>query len=130
MAAHGEQESLLHHAAWTGETETILDLLERGDDPNELDDNGWTPLHVATLSGNIESVRILIRSGANPAARNGDGHTPLELAEERGHREVSYALRLRSDAAMRYRHVDWAAAVTWKMLMVPESRFRRLKQPD
>ena len=70
------------------------DLLERVADPNELDDLGWTPLQTAVLSGDIKSVRVLIRSGANPAARSGDGRTPLELAEERGHREVSYALRV------------------------------------
>ena len=40
------------------------------------------------------------------------------------------ALRLRTDAAKRYRRVDRAIAVIWKMLMVAESRFRRLKAPD
>ena len=56
MATSGEQESLLHHASWTGETERILGLLEQGTDPNELDHLGWTPLHTDALSGNIESV--------------------------------------------------------------------------
>ena len=94
MTGHAEPESLLHHAAWAGETETVLDLLERGEDPNELDDFGWTPLHMAAMSGSIESVRVLIRSGASLAIRNEDGCTPLELALERGHREVAYALRV------------------------------------
>ena len=37
----------------------------------------------------------------------------------------SAGLRLRTDAAKRYRRVDRAIAVIWKMLMEAESRFRR-----
>jgi transposase-like protein len=40
------------------------------------------------------------------------------------------ALRLRTDAAKRYRKVENATAVIWKMLMVAQSRFRRLHEPD
>lgn len=36
------------------------------------------------------------------------------------------SLRLRTDAAKRYKRVDRAIAVIWKMLMVVEQRFRRL----
>ena len=39
------------------------------------------------------------------------------------------ALRLRTDAAKRYKRVDRATAVIWKTLMVAEKRFRRLKAP-
>ena len=39
------------------------------------------------------------------------------------------ALRLRTDAAKRYKRVDRATAVIWKMLMIAEQRFRRLKAP-
>ena len=40
------------------------------------------------------------------------------------------ALRLRTDAAKRFKRVDRAIAVIWKMLLVAESRFRRLKAPE
>ncbi len=40
------------------------------------------------------------------------------------------SLRLRTDAANRYKRVDRAIAVIWKMLMVVEQRFRRLNAPD
>ena len=36
------------------------------------------------------------------------------------------ALRLRTDAAKRYKRVDRATAVMWRLLMVAERRFRRL----
>ena len=40
------------------------------------------------------------------------------------------ALRLRTDAAKRFKRVDGAIAVIWKMLLVAESRFRRMKAPE
>ena len=40
------------------------------------------------------------------------------------------ALRLRTDAAKRYKRVDRATAVIWKMLLVAETRFRRLTAPE
>ena len=40
------------------------------------------------------------------------------------------ALRLRTDAARRYKRVDSAIAVIWKMLMVAGKRFRRLQAPE
>ena len=39
------------------------------------------------------------------------------------------ALRLRTDAAKRYKKVENATAVIWKMLMLAERRFRRLDAP-
>jgi transposase-like protein len=40
------------------------------------------------------------------------------------------ALRLRTDAAKRYKKVASATAVIWKMLMLAEQRFRRLDAPE
>ena len=40
------------------------------------------------------------------------------------------SLRLRTDAAKRYKRVDRAIAVICKMLMVVKQRFRRLNAPD
>ncbi len=40
------------------------------------------------------------------------------------------ALRLRTDAAKRFKRVDRATAVIWKMLMVAQTRFRRLNAPE
>jgi putative transposase len=40
------------------------------------------------------------------------------------------ALRLRTDAAKRFKRVERATAVIWKMLMVAEQRFRRLNAPE
>lgn len=40
------------------------------------------------------------------------------------------ALRLRTDAAKRYKKVANATAVIWKMLLIAEQRFRKLDAPD
>jgi len=40
------------------------------------------------------------------------------------------ALRLRTDAAKRYKKVASATAVIWKMLLVAEQSFRKLDAPD
>ena len=40
------------------------------------------------------------------------------------------SLRLRTDAVKRYKRVDRAIAVIWKMLMVVKKRFRRLNAPE
>jgi len=40
------------------------------------------------------------------------------------------ALRLRTDAAKRFKKVGNATAIIWKMLLVAERRFRRLTAPD
>jgi hypothetical protein len=39
-------------------------------------------------------------------------------------------LRLRTDAAQRYKKVDNATAVIWKMLLLTEQRFRKLDAPE
>jgi putative transposase len=40
------------------------------------------------------------------------------------------ALRLRRDAAKRFKRVDRATAVIWRMLTVAQQRFRRLNAPQ
>ena len=40
------------------------------------------------------------------------------------------ALRLRTDAAKRFKKADNATCVVWKMLMVAQSRFRKLNAPE
>ena len=40
------------------------------------------------------------------------------------------ALRLRTDAAKRFKRVENATAVIWKMLLIAEGRFRRLNAPE
>ena len=40
------------------------------------------------------------------------------------------ALRMRTDAAKRFKKVANATAVVWKMLLVAERKFRRINSPE
>jgi hypothetical protein len=45
--------------------------------------------------------------------------------------ELPFAgLRLRTDAAKRYKKVENATAVIWKMLLLAKQRFQRLDAPE
>ncbi|MEM7249115.1 MAG: ankyrin repeat domain-containing protein [Acidobacteriota bacterium] len=50
----------------TPEQAATLDLLlERGADPDQADDEGWTALHSAAMSGHVELARTLLNAGAS-----------------------------------------------------------------
>lgn len=40
------------------------------------------------------------------------------------------AMRLRTDAAKRFKKVENATAVIWKMMLIAEKRFRKLNAPE
>ena len=52
-------------------------LLKRGDNVDDVDDNGRTPLMLALNSWNIEVIETLLKRGANINAVDNDGRTPL-----------------------------------------------------
>lgn len=57
--------------------EDIPKLLARGDDINQQDADGNTPLHLATTFRKPESVRLLLDAGADPNIADTQGETPL-----------------------------------------------------
>ncbi|QIF02084.1 SMI1/KNR4 family protein [Roseimicrobium sp. ORNL1] len=61
--------SLLHVAAFTIDAELMSYLLEQKVDPNELDDNGYTPIDcVLPFAMNSPAVKLLQEKGGKPAA--------------------------------------------------------------
>jgi uncharacterized protein len=52
-------------------------LIDTGADPNDQDDNGWTPLHFAAQESSLDAVRLLLDAGANPGIQDRYGNTPL-----------------------------------------------------
>lgn len=72
----------LSDAAASGDVDRIQALLTRGEDPNEADARGWTPLHYAAKGRHERAVALLLAHGAAPDA---GGHlTPLHLAAGHG----------------------------------------------
>jgi cytohesin len=55
-------------------------MLDRGIDPNAMDNDRRTPLHGASATGQVELVRLLLDSGAQVGASDAAGVTPLHLA--------------------------------------------------
>ncbi|XP_072992094.1 potassium channel AKT1-like isoform X2 [Typha latifolia] len=60
-----------------GDDLLVQQLLRRGFDPNESDNNGRTALHIAASKGSVQCVRLLLDFGAHPNSRDSEGRVPL-----------------------------------------------------
>jgi ankyrin repeat protein len=74
--------------AANGDLERVQILLEKGADPNFVDDNGLTALHMAADRGHIEITRLLLNQGANVNAQDLNGDTPLHNACLCEHKDI------------------------------------------
>ena len=74
-AANGD--SLLILAAYHDHPQTVLMLLERGADPDRVNDRGQTALGAAVFRRSEPSVRALLEHGADPDA---GGRSAREIA--------------------------------------------------
>jgi ankyrin repeat protein len=85
---------LIHNAAWMGEEQILLRLLERGVDPDTRDTMlNATPLMHAALQGQIRVMELLLHAGADVNARADYGGTALMNAAEFGDTEcISFLL--------------------------------------
>lgn len=89
-------QSALHLAAASGNTECVRALLTHNADMNAADTLGRTPLHACAAAGNtaghVAVVQLLIENGANPTLKDQTGMGPLHIAAERGNDLVLEAL--------------------------------------
>ena len=73
-------------AAHAGATATVIELLNRGADPNFRDaTNGSTPLLLAAAGGHAGVVEALLGHGADPASTDREGRSALLYSARRGH---------------------------------------------
>jgi uncharacterized protein len=75
----------LYTAAALNEVDQLRTLLAQGEDPNQADEAGFTPLHLACQEWSVEAVRELIAAGAAVNAATESGYTPLILASFQAH---------------------------------------------
>lgn len=81
-------------AAQSNSVNQVKMFLERGDDPESMDDFDRTPLSVAVDNGNASMIRLLLAHGAN-AYKLGQGEmTPMASA-------ISYACFAGKEASIR-----------------------------
>jgi ankyrin repeat protein len=63
-----------------GDHATVRTILESGQDPNEIDEQGNAPIHHAMRKRDDEALRLLLGSGADPDMRDAGDRHPAELA--------------------------------------------------
>jgi hypothetical protein len=79
--------TLLHEAAYEGDTEMLEMLLAKGADVNIKNDAGLTPLYYAVQENNT-TTELLLAKGADVEVRNVSGQTLLHTAAEAGNTDV------------------------------------------
>ena len=77
-----QTDQALFAALAEGDAARVRDLLQRGADPNAIQQRGagkgWSPLRWALFSGDLRALRCLLHYGADPNRPDSFGQTPLE----------------------------------------------------
>ncbi|TKR95099.1 hypothetical protein L596_009314 [Steinernema carpocapsae] len=71
----------LHKAAYDGDALLVKTLLTQGVNPNECDQDSWTPLHYCAFYNKLKAMQILLNFSASSVnIPNKTGATPLHFA--------------------------------------------------
>lgn len=74
--------NLLHHAAYSDNSEVIKCLMYIGCEVERKDENGRTPLHIASENGNLHVLKILLENSKHWFTKDKDGNTFLKVANQ------------------------------------------------
>ncbi|CAN7997873.1 unnamed protein product [Ixodes pacificus] len=72
-------------AAADGDYKKTESLLQKGNDPNQQDSYGYTPLHYSCRQGQARVTELLLRHGAQTDLQTKGGATALHRASYQGH---------------------------------------------
>jgi hypothetical protein len=81
-------DNALAWAAWSGETEVVKFLLDKGAEVDVKGQHGKTALVWAAHNGRNDIVSLLLKKGADPDVADNYGDTALSVAQRFGHREI------------------------------------------
>jgi ankyrin repeat protein len=85
---------ILHERVLHSDLDGARSAIISGEDLNELDELGNSPLHWAVLRGDLDMVELLLEEGADPNVMSSDGFTPKWSAEDFGLTEIEDMLTL------------------------------------
>ncbi len=66
VTEYGEGNTPLHYAAYQGNSSIAIELISRGANINQVNDNGFTPLFLAAQREQLKICELLIQKGADP----------------------------------------------------------------
>src|SRR5262249_28048705 len=116
----GSGTSLLHYAAYDGQTEVVSLLIRVGADVNSRNKGGRTALHEASFQGFAEVVQLLLENGAHLECTDNQGQTPLMLSAVAPRCREVFHLLFRAGA-----RVDLWSAITLNRLDEVKEELRR-----
>lgn len=91
-AQGGQGDAPLHWAAFNGNPQLVLLLIDAGASVNDRLVNGNTPLHLAAYRAHVAVIETLLENGADATLRNRDGETALDLARRGRNRAAAELL--------------------------------------
>ena len=86
------KEFPLHDAVMTSSPEIVEDLIKSGEDPNQRDPYGATPLRRVCCNSQADKmVHVLVKCGADMLIRDGYGTLPFQVAQRFGDVKICQA---------------------------------------
>lgn len=89
---------IFHEAARKGDTETLVDALDRGAMLQSGDKTGWPALSKAAWAGNTETAIALMDRGAELTTSDSNGWTAMHWAAWMGNKETLAAILDRDES--------------------------------
>lgn len=97
--------SPLMEAVISGDAQQVNNLLQKGENIDAQDAEGWTSLYWAVQASDIEMTKILLNAGANPNIENYYGVVPIMTAAGNGSLEIVQLL-LDTEAVIDHQDYD------------------------
>lgn len=86
-------ESTLVQAVQAGNAKTVTLYLQKGESPDQLDEDDTPLIVIAAKAGHTPVVKLLIEAGADVNVTNRFGNSALILATLEGHNEIANLLK-------------------------------------
>ena len=86
-------QNTIVQAVQAGNAKAVAIYLQKGEDPNQLDEDDTPLIVIAAKAGHTPVVKLLIEAGADVNVTNRFGNSALILATLEGHSEIASLLK-------------------------------------